>query len=427
VAVAVTRRSQTQAERRARRGAPSPQTDRTRGWDLRRAPPEGLPQRAASYSEFLLRCAATTPSLDWIDESVRRRVPSHMTAAAVHLVMLAQDDSAIRNAVLGASLVVPDGQPLVWALRLYGHREIRSRIYGPDLMLACCERAAARGTRMYLYGGRSEAALVALTLALRTRFPGLQIVGAYSPPHVGSSSSAPFREPTPEEDLRTVEEIDGSGAEIVWVGHGQPRQELWMERMRPRLQAPMLIGVGAAFDFHAGLVAQAPPWLGRHGLEWAYRLAARAAAAVATLPALQPALRSRRRARVRRAAASGPTAAPIACAPTMAPRALITGVTGQDGSYLAELLLERGYEVHGMVRRSSVERFDRIEHLRGKITLHQGDLLDQRSLVDAPAGEPTRGDLQPRRDVVRRRLLGAADAHGRVQRRRRDTDSRSGS
>jgi N-acetylglucosaminyldiphosphoundecaprenol N-acetyl-beta-D-mannosaminyltransferase len=126
---------------------------------------------------------------------------------------------------------------------------------------------------MYLYGGRSEAALVALTLALRTRFPGLRIVGAYAPPHIGSSSSAPFREPTADEDLRTIEEIDGSGAEIVWVGTGQPRQELWMERMRPRLAAPMLIGVGAAFDFHAGLVAQAPPWLGRHGLEWAYRLA----------------------------------------------------------------------------------------------------------------------------------------------------------
>jgi N-acetylglucosaminyldiphosphoundecaprenol N-acetyl-beta-D-mannosaminyltransferase len=223
----------------------------------------GIPLALCGYDEVL----------DWIDDTVRRRVHNYMTAAAVHLVMLAQEDDAVRRAVLGASLVVPDGQPLVWALRLLGHREIRSRIYGPDLMLACCERAAARGTRMYLYGGRSEAALVALTLALRTRFPGLQIAGAYAPPHLGSSSSAPFREPTAEEDLRTIEEIDGSGAEIVWVGTGQPRQELWMERMRPRLAAPMLIGVGAAFDFHAGLVAQAPPWLGRHGLEWAYRLA----------------------------------------------------------------------------------------------------------------------------------------------------------
>jgi N-acetylglucosaminyldiphosphoundecaprenol N-acetyl-beta-D-mannosaminyltransferase len=233
-----------------------------------RPPPErgellGIPLALCGYDEVL----------EAIDDAVARRVPGYMTAAAVHLVMLAQEDDAVRSAVLGASLVLPDGQPLVWALRLYGHREIRSRIYGPDLMLACCARAASRGTRMYLYGGRSEAALVALTLALRTRFPGLRIVGAYAPPHIGSSSSAPFREPTADEDLRTIEEIDGSGAEIVWVGTGQPRQELWMERMRPRLAAPMLIGVGAAFDFHAGLVAQAPPWLGRHGLEWAYRLA----------------------------------------------------------------------------------------------------------------------------------------------------------
>jgi N-acetylglucosaminyldiphosphoundecaprenol N-acetyl-beta-D-mannosaminyltransferase len=223
----------------------------------------GVPLALGGYPEVL----------DWIDDAVALRTPSYMTAAAVHLVMLAHEDETVRNAVLGASLVVPDGQPLVWALRLYGHREIRSRVYGPDLMLACCERAAARGTRMYLYGGRSETALVALALELRTRFPGLEIVGAHSPPHVGETAGSPFREPTAEEDQSTIEAIDGSGAEIVWVGTGQPRQELWMARMRPRLQAPMLIGVGAAFDFHAGLVPQAPAWLGRHGLEWGYRLA----------------------------------------------------------------------------------------------------------------------------------------------------------
>jgi len=223
----------------------------------------GVPLATAGYGEIL----------DWIDAMVETRSPGYLTAAAVHLVMLAQEDSSVHDAVLGASLVVPDGQPLVWALRLLGHRDISSRVYGPDLMLACCERAAASGTRMYLYGGRSEGALVALTLNLRTRFPGLQIVGAYAPPHLPGSAWAPFREPTPDEDRRIVEEIDGTGAEIVWIGTGQPRQELWMARMRPRLQAPMLIGVGAAFDFHAGLVAQAPAWMGHHGLEWLFRLA----------------------------------------------------------------------------------------------------------------------------------------------------------
>ena len=100
--------------------------------------------------------------------------------------------------------------------------------------------------------------------------------------------------------------------------------------------------------------------------------------------------------------------------------ALITGITGQDGSYLAELLLENGYEVHGMVRRASTEKFDRIEHIREKLTLHQGDLLDQRSLVD----RPTNRDLQPRRDVVRRGLVDPAHAHRGVHRHRRDQDAR---
>ena len=105
-------------------------------------------------------------------------------------------------------------------------------------------------------------------------------------------------------------------------------------------------------------------------------------------------------------------------------RALITGITGQDGSYLAELLLEKGYEVHGMVRRASTEKFDRIEHLRDRITLHQGDLLDQRSLTDTLRACEARRDLQPRRDVVRRRVVDPADADGGVHRRRRHADAR---
>jgi N-acetylglucosaminyldiphosphoundecaprenol N-acetyl-beta-D-mannosaminyltransferase len=230
------------------------------------------PSRAAVLGVPLATCG-DGEILDWLDAMVEARSPGYLIAAAVHLVMLAREDAAIRDAVLGASLVVPDGQPLVWALRLLGNREIKARIYGPDLMLACCERAARSGTRTFLYGGRSEGALVQLTLNLRTRFPGLQIVGAYAPPHVGGNSWAPFREPTAAEDRKIVEQIDGSGSEIVWVGTGQPHQELWMARLRPQLQAPMLIGVGAAFDFHAGLVRQAPAWIGASGLEWAFRLA----------------------------------------------------------------------------------------------------------------------------------------------------------
>ena len=173
-----------------------------------------------------------------------------LSAAAVHLVMLAQEDAKVRAAVLAASLVVPDGQPLVWALRALGHRSA-SRVYGPELMARYCEHAARTGTPAFLYGGRSEAVLVELTVRLRTRFPGLEIVGGHSPP---------FREPSAQEDEEIAARIDASGAAVVWVGIGQPRQEQWMARMRPRLAAPMLIAVGAAFDFRAGLVPQAPDW-----------------------------------------------------------------------------------------------------------------------------------------------------------------------
>ena len=104
--------------------------------------------------------------------------------------------------------------------------------------------------------------------------------------------------------------------------------------------------------------------------------------------------------------------------------ALITGITGQDGSYLAELLLEKGYEVHGMVRRSSTEKFERIEHLRDRVTLHQGDLLDQRSLVETLRAAQAGRDLQPRRDELRRDVVDPADADGRVHGRRRHADAR---
>lgn len=201
--------------------------------------------------------------IEWVDATIAAGGRASLTAAAVHLVMRAHEDAEIRRAVLAATLVVPDGQPLVWALRALGHREA-TRVYGPDLMAHHCAHAARTGTPVYLYGGRSPAALIELGVALRTRFPGLIVAGGYSPP---------FRELSAEEDELIATRIDASGAQVVWVGIGQPRQELWMARMRPRLRAPMLIAVGAAFDFHAGLVAQAPPWMGRHGLEWIYRLA----------------------------------------------------------------------------------------------------------------------------------------------------------
>jgi N-acetylglucosaminyldiphosphoundecaprenol N-acetyl-beta-D-mannosaminyltransferase len=196
--------------------------------------------------------------MDWMDAVIRARQPTSVTAAAVHLIMVAREDPETHAAVLDAT-IVPDGQPLVWALRALGYKQA-SRVYGPDLMAHYCARA---GARMFLYGGRDEGALEQLTAALRERFPGLDIVGGYSPP---------YRELTDAERDAVVAQINGSGADVVWVGTGQPKQEKWMAQMRDRLEAPILVGVGAAFDFHAGIVAQAPSWMQRAGLEWVFRL-----------------------------------------------------------------------------------------------------------------------------------------------------------
>lgn len=211
-----------------------------------------MPLAVSSYDEVVA----------WMDATIEAGARASVTAAAVNLVMSARDDPATMQAVLGATLAVPDGQPLVWALRLLGHPSA-TRVYGPDLMAHFCAHAAFAGTPMYLYGGRSPEALDLLTERLRERFPGLRIVGGWSPP---------FRPLTAAERERVVAEIDASGARVVWVGTGQPKQELWMHQMRPLLAAPLLVGVGAAFDFHAGIVSQAPSWMQRSGLEWVYRL-----------------------------------------------------------------------------------------------------------------------------------------------------------
>jgi N-acetylglucosaminyldiphosphoundecaprenol N-acetyl-beta-D-mannosaminyltransferase len=239
---------------------PSLQLDEAREERILRAPapPEaievlGVPVSAVDYDGVM----------DWMDGTVAARGRGYICVAATHTVMVAQEDDAAMDAVLGASLVVPDGQPLVWALRALG-RPLPDRVYGPDLMLRHCERAAANGSRIFLYGGRNQGALVQLTLNLRRRFPGLRVVGGCSPP---------FRDLAEEELDAVALEINRSDADIVWVGIGVPKQEKWMAAMRDRLDAPVLVGVGAAFDFHAGLVPQAPGWMQSAGLEWAFRLA----------------------------------------------------------------------------------------------------------------------------------------------------------
>jgi N-acetylglucosaminyldiphosphoundecaprenol N-acetyl-beta-D-mannosaminyltransferase len=217
------------------------------------APVLGVPLALTDYER----------TLDWIDAAVALGAREYLCVAAVHTVMESREDDALRDAVSDAAFTVPDGQPLVWALRALGH-EIDARVYGPELMERACARGARSGLRFYLYGGRDEKALAQLAANLLDRHPELQLVGGWSPPH---------RELTEAELDEVGARIDAARPDVVWVGIGVPKQEKWMAAMRARLDAPVLIGVGAAFDFHAGLIPQAPAWMQRRGLEWAFRLA----------------------------------------------------------------------------------------------------------------------------------------------------------
>jgi N-acetylglucosaminyldiphosphoundecaprenol N-acetyl-beta-D-mannosaminyltransferase len=230
----------------AGRDLPRPQDIRTR--DLL-----GLPIAMTDYAE----------AMDAMDGMIARREPGYVCATAVHAVMVAQNDPEMRTALERSTLTVPDGMPLVWAANLLGE-DLGDRVYGPELMLRYCERARDLGHRLFLYGGRDQGSLAQLTLNLRLRFPGIKIVGGYSPP---------FRPLTEDEDNAVAGQINAARPDIVWVGIGVPKQEKWMARMRDRLDAPVLAAVGAAFDFHAGRVSMAPEWMQSRGLEWTYRIA----------------------------------------------------------------------------------------------------------------------------------------------------------
>ena len=225
------------------------------------AAPRGLPAlRTAEVLGVSLAVSDYDGAADWMDRVIAAGGRACISAAAVHLVMVAQEDERTRRAV-ERCMTVPDGQPLVWALRALGHRDA-TRIYGPDLMAHYCERSARTGVGMYFYGGRTPEALDKLISELTRRYPGLVVKGRHWPP---------FRPLDEAERRRVAEDINASGADMVWVGTGQPKQEHWMAEMRPLLEPPVLAGVGAAFDFHAGLVRQAPRWMQPVGLEWVFR------------------------------------------------------------------------------------------------------------------------------------------------------------
>jgi N-acetylglucosaminyldiphosphoundecaprenol N-acetyl-beta-D-mannosaminyltransferase len=202
-------------------------------------------------------------AMDAMDAMVARREARYVCAVAVHSIMHARDDPAMHAALCGADLVVPDGMPVVWAANVLGEH-LPNRVYGPELMSRYNDRCAQRGHRVWLYGSRDQGSLLQLALNLRRSHPGIRIVGGYSPP---------FRELTPGEEDEVVGQIHDARPDVLWVGIGVPKQEKWMLRLRERLQVPLMCGVGAAFDMHAGRINQAPSWMQERGLEWTYRIA----------------------------------------------------------------------------------------------------------------------------------------------------------
>jgi N-acetylglucosaminyldiphosphoundecaprenol N-acetyl-beta-D-mannosaminyltransferase len=194
----------------------------------------------------------------WIDRRERR----YVCVASAHGVLECLADPDLKDVYNRSGMTTPDGMSLVWLLHLRGKRPV-GRVYGPDLMIRLCELSVAKGWTHYLYGSTPDV-LQALAGRLTGKFPGLRIAGTLSPP---------FRPLTPAEDREIVRTINESRPDIVWVGTGAPRQERWMSAHRKDIDAPVLIGVGAAFDFLSGRKPQAPRWIQRSGLEWLFRLA----------------------------------------------------------------------------------------------------------------------------------------------------------
>lgn len=212
----------------------------------------------------VLGCAIDAVSWDDILERIERwserRESRYVCLCNVHSLVTARQDGRLRQVLNGADAATPDGMPVAWYLRRSGFPG-QQRINGPDLMWRYCERAAANGTPIFLYGA-TDRTLALLAARLRQAFPGIRIAGSHAPP---------FRDLTPREEDGIAALIRRSGARVVFVGLGCPKQELWMARQRGKLRAVM-IGVGAAFDYHAGTLRRAPRWMQNSGLEWLFRL-----------------------------------------------------------------------------------------------------------------------------------------------------------
>jgi N-acetylglucosaminyldiphosphoundecaprenol N-acetyl-beta-D-mannosaminyltransferase len=196
-----------------------------------------------------------------IESWIAERSRNYVCVTGAHGVISSRTDSALRDIHNRAGMVTPDGMPVVWMSRALGFKRTE-RVYGPDLMAALTAISAERGYRQFYYGGAPGVA-DRLASELSAKHPHLQVAGSYTPP---------FRKLTPDEDDDVVRVINGVRPDIVWVGLSTPKQEYWMADHVGRIEAPVMIGVGAAFDFLAGLKPQAPRWMQKRGLEWLYRL-----------------------------------------------------------------------------------------------------------------------------------------------------------
>lgn len=194
----------------------------------------------------------------WIADDARE----YVCITTVHGIMESRRDPALRQVMNSSGLTTPDGMPLVWLAHRAGHARV-TRVYGPDLLLDASALAAEKGYRFFFYGG-AEGVPEELAERLSARFPGLNVVGCLSPP---------YRALSPEEDEEIIRTINEAEPDIVWVGLSTPKQEHWMVGHLGRVDAKVMVGVGAAFDFHSGRKKQAPAWMQRSGLEWLFRLA----------------------------------------------------------------------------------------------------------------------------------------------------------
>jgi N-acetylglucosaminyldiphosphoundecaprenol N-acetyl-beta-D-mannosaminyltransferase len=193
--------------------------------------------------------------------SLQTKTKGYICVSGVHGVSEAYKDPEFRSILNRSLLNTPDGMPMVWMGKCQGFRQM-GRVYGPDLMLRVCEYTEKAGISHFFYGGGPGVA-EELKARLRSRFPNLSVVGTYTPP---------FRPLTPEEEQALISQVAALKPGIFWVGLSTPKQEKFMARYWQQLDATLFFGVGAAFDFHAGRVRQAPPWMQRNGLEWLFRL-----------------------------------------------------------------------------------------------------------------------------------------------------------